>query len=152
LKEKELFKRWREQRKPKAREEILEAHLRLVIAIAVGTSKPKKGSPNQPRGHAADKRRERGFLGYGLPIDDLISEGNAGLVKALVAFNPDDERGARFATYARGFIRGAIMDYILRSWSIIHVPKSQKKIFFKLRREKERINALGNGDLKDEQV
>jgi len=92
------------------------------------------------------------YRGYGLPIGDIVSEGNIGLMQAVKRFDPD--RGVRLATYAMWWIRATIQDYILRSWSLVKVAASasQKKLFFKLRRAKSAISALQDGDLRPEQV
>ena len=92
------------------------------------------------------------YRGYGLPVSEIISEGNVGLLQALDRFEPD--RGFRFSTYAVWWIRASIQDYILRSWSLVKIgtTASQKKLFFKLRRTKSAISALQDGDLRPEQV
>ena len=92
------------------------------------------------------------YRGYGLPIADIVSEGNIGLMQAVKRFDPD--RGVRLATYAMWWIRATIQEYILRSWSLVKIAASatQKKLFFKLRRAKSAISALQDGDLRPEQV
>ncbi len=107
---------------------LVAAHLRLVARVA------------------------KGFRGYGMPIDDLIAEGNVGLLQALKGFDPD--RGARFATYSVWWIRAAIQEYILRSWSLVRIGTSaaQKKLFFNLRRIKADMKVLDNRECTPEQV
>jgi RNA polymerase sigma-32 factor len=121
-------KRWREHRDRDAAYQLVTSHLRLVAKIAMR------------------------YRGYGLPIGDIVSEGNIGLMQAVKRFDPD--RGVRLATYAMWWIRATIQDYILRSWSLVKVAASasQKKLFFKLRRAKSAISALQDGDLRPEQV
>ena len=121
-------KRWREHRDRDAAFQLVTSHLRLVAKIAMR------------------------YRGYGLPIADLVSEGNIGLMQAVKRFDPD--RGVRLATYAMWWIRATIQDYILRSWSLVKIAASasQKKLFFKLRRAKSAISALQDGDLRPEQV
>src|SRR5208282_533158 len=104
------------------------AHLRLVAKIAMG------------------------YRGYGLPVNELISEGNVGMLRAVERFDPD--RGFRLATYAMWWIRAAIQEYILRSWSLVKMgtTAAQKKLFFNLRKVKGKINALEEGDLRPEHV
>src|SRR6202035_323329 len=123
-----LAKRWREHDDRDAAHQLVTSHLRLVAKIA------------------------RGFRGYGLPIADLISEGHVGLMQAAERFEP--ERGFRFSTYAVWWIRAAIQEYILRSWSLVKMGTSanQKKLFFNLRKAKSRISALEEGDLRPDQV
>ena len=121
-------KRWREHRDRDAAFQLVTSHLRLVAKIAMR------------------------YRGYGLPIADIVSEGNIGLMQAVKRFDPD--RGVRLATYAMWWIRATIQDYILRSWSLVKIAASasQKKLFFKLRRAKSAISALQDGDLRPEQV
>jgi len=123
-----LAKRWREHEDPKAAQELITSHLRLVAKIAMG------------------------YRGYGLPIGEIISEGNVGLMQAVKRFEPD--RGFRLATYAMWWIRASIQEYILRSWSLVKMgtTASQKKLFFNLRKAKSRISAYEEGDLKPENV
>ena len=123
-----LAKRWREQGDRKAADQIVTSHLRLAAKIAMS------------------------YRGYGLPLSEIISEGNVGLMQAINRFEP--ERGFRFATYAIWWIRASIQDYILRSWSLVKIgaTANQKKLFFKLRSAKARIAALEDGDLRPEQV
>jgi RNA polymerase sigma-32 factor len=123
-----LAKRWREQGDRRAADEIITSHLRLAAKIAMG------------------------YRGYGLPVAEIISEGNVGLMQALNRFEP--ERGFRFATYAMWWIRASIQDYILRSWSLVKIgtTTNQKKLFFKLRSAKSKIAALESGDLHPDQV
>jgi RNA polymerase sigma-32 factor len=104
------------------------SHLRLVVKIA------------------------KGYRGYGLPISDVISEGNVGLMQALERFEP--EKGFRFATYAVWWIKAAIREYILRSWSVVKIgtATNQKKLFFNLRKAKHRISVLDDGDMRPDQV
>ncbi|MGA7808814.1 RNA polymerase sigma factor RpoH [Bradyrhizobium sp.] len=123
-----LAKRWREQGDRKAADQIVTSHLRLAAKIA------------------------RNYRGYGLPLSEVISEGNVGLMQAINRFDPD--RGFRFATYAIWWIRASIQDYILRSWSLVKIgtTASQKKLFFKLRSAKAKISALDNAELRPDQV
>jgi RNA polymerase sigma-32 factor len=123
-----LAKRWREQGDRDAADQLITSHLRLAAKIAMN------------------------YRGYGLPIAEVISEGNVGLMQALNRFEP--ERGFRFATYAIWWIRASIQDYILRSWSLVKIgtTTSQKKLFFKLRSAKNKIAALESGDLHPDQV
>jgi len=124
----ELAKRWRELGDREAADELITSHLRLAAKIAMG------------------------YRGYGLPVSEIISEGNVGLMQALNRFEP--EKGFRFATYAMWWIRACIQDYILRSWSLVKIgtTANQKKLFFKLRSAKSRIAALESGDLRPDQV
>jgi RNA polymerase sigma-32 factor len=125
----ELARRWREHGDRDAGNQIVTSHLRLAAKIAMG------------------------YRGYGLPISEIISEGNIGLLQALNRFEP--ERGFRFATYAIWWIRASIQDYILRSWSLVKIgtTANQKKLFFKLRSAKRKISALDSGgDLRPDQV
>jgi RNA polymerase sigma-32 factor len=121
--ERELAERWRDKRDRAALDELLGSHLRFVIKIA------------------------RGFTGYGLPFADLVAEGNVGLMQAAEKFDPD--RGFRFATYAMWWIRAAIQEYVLHSWSLVKMgtTAAQKKLFFNLRRLKGRMEELETGDL-----
>ncbi len=123
-----LAKRWREHRDPEAAQKLITSHLRLVAKIAMG------------------------YRGYGLPISEVVSEGNVGLMQAVKRFAPD--KGFRLATYAMWWIRAAIHAYILRSWSLVKMgtTASQKKLFFNLRRAKSQISALDEGDLHPDQV
>ncbi|MCC3246921.1 RNA polymerase sigma factor RpoH [Methylocystis sp. WRRC1] len=123
-----LAKRWREHEDPKAAQELVTSHLRLVAKIAMG------------------------YRGYGLPIGEIISEGNVGLMQAVKRFEPD--RGFRLATYAMWWIRASIQEYILRSWSLVKMgtTASQKKLFFNLRKAKSRISAFEEGDMRPENV
>ena len=123
-----LAKRWREHEEPEAARKLVTSHLRLVAKIAMG------------------------YRGYGLPVSEIVAEGNVGLMQAVKRFEP--ERGFRLATYAMWWIRAAIQEYILRSWSLVKMgtTAAQKKLFFNLRKAKSRINALDEGDLRPEQV
>jgi RNA polymerase sigma-32 factor len=123
-----LAKRWREQGDRHAADQLITSHLRLAAKIAMG------------------------YRGYGLPVAEIISEGNVGLMQALNRFEP--ERGFRFSTYAIWWIRASIQDYILRSWSLVKIgtTTNQKKLFFKLRSAKSKIAALESGDLHPDQV
>jgi RNA polymerase sigma-32 factor len=123
-----LAKRWREHEDPKAAQELITSHLRLVAKIAMG------------------------YRGYGLPIGEIVSEGNVGLMQAVKRFEPD--RGFRLATYAMWWIRASIQEYILRSWSLVKMgtTASQKKLFFNLRKAKSRISAYEEGDMRPEHV
>jgi RNA polymerase sigma-32 factor len=123
-----LAKRYQEHDDRKAAHKLVTSHLRLVAKIAMG------------------------YRGYGLPIGEVISEGNVGLMQAVKKFEPD--RGFRLATYAMWWIKAAIQEYILRSWSLVKMgtTANQKRLFFNLRRLKGRIQALDEGDLKPEQV
>jgi len=126
--EQELALAWRDRRDPEALDQIVGSHLRLVVKIA------------------------RGFAGYGLPLTDLVAEGNVGLMQAAEKFDPD--RGFRFATYAMWWIRAAIQEFILHSWSLVKMgtTAAQKKLFFNLRRLKGRMEELDQGDLSPEAV
>ena len=126
--EREIATAWREQRDRAALDELVGSHLRLVVKIA------------------------RGFVGYGLPLADLVAEGNIGLMQAAEKFEP--ARGFRFATYAMWWIRAAIQEYILHSWSLVKIgtTAAQKKLFFNLRRLKGQIQAIEEGDLTPEHV
>src|SRR6202049_2632772 len=119
-----LAKRWREHQDTEAAHKLVTSHLRLVAKIAMG------------------------YRGYGLPIGDVIAEGNIGLMHAVKRFEP--ERGFRLATYAMWWIRAAIQEYILRSWSLVKLgtTAAQKKLFFNLRKAKSKISALDEGDMR----
>src|SRR5437868_4305130 len=123
-----LAKRWKEHEDPEAARQLVTSHLRLVAKIAMG------------------------YRGYGLPIGEVISEGNVGLMQAVKKFEPD--KGFRLATYAMWWIRASIQEYILRSWSLVKMgtTAAQKKLFFNLRKAKSEISALEEGDLRPEQV
>ena len=123
-----LAKRWREHNDAQAAHKLVTSHLRLVAKIAMG------------------------YRGYGLPIGEVISEGNVGLMQAVKKFEP--EKGFRLATYAMWWIRAAIQEYILRSWSLVKMgtTAAQKKLFFNLRRMKGEMAALEEGDLRPDQV
>jgi RNA polymerase sigma-32 factor len=123
-----LAKRWREHGDRDAANQLVTSHLRLAVRIAMN------------------------YRGYGLPVSELISEGNVGLLQALDRFEPD--RGFRFSTYAMWWIRASIQDYILRSWSLVKIgtTTNQKKLFFRLRSAKNKIAALQNGDMHPDQV
>jgi RNA polymerase sigma-32 factor len=123
-----LAKAWQEHADQESAEKLITSHLRLVARIAMG------------------------YRGYGLPIGEVISEGNVGLMQAVKRFDPD--RGFRLATYAMWWIRASIQEYILRSWSLVKVgtTAAQKKLFFNLRRAKSQLQALEEGDLKPEHV
>lgn len=123
-----LAKAWREHGDTDAAQQLITSHLRLVARIAMG------------------------YRGYGLPIGEVISEGNVGLMQAVKRFEPD--RGFRLATYAMWWIRASIQEYILRSWSLVKMgtTAAQKKLFFNLRRAKSQLQALDDGDLKPEHV
>ena len=123
-----LAKSWREHGDRDAAHKLVTSHLRLVAKIAMG------------------------YRGYGLPISEIVSEGNVGLMQAVKRFEPD--KGFRLATYAMWWIKAAIQEYILRSWSLVKMgtTANQKKLFFNLRKAKSKISALGEGDLKPDQV
>jgi RNA polymerase sigma-32 factor len=123
-----LAKRWREHGDHAAAHKLVNSHLRLVARIATG------------------------YRGYGLPISELISEGNVGLIHALKRFEPD--KGFRLATYATWWIKAAIQEYILRSWSLVKMgtTANQKKLFFNLRKAKSKISVLDEGDMRPDQV
>ncbi|HEX8573463.1 MAG TPA: RNA polymerase sigma factor RpoH [Allosphingosinicella sp.] len=123
-----LAKRWTEHQDTDAAAKLVNSHLRLVAKIAMG------------------------YRGYGLPVSELISEGNIGLMQGVKKFEPD--RGFRLATYAMWWIRASIQEYILRSWSLVKMgtTAAQKKLFFNLRRMKNQIEAFEDGDLKPEDV
>jgi RNA polymerase sigma-32 factor len=124
----DLSRRWRDSEDTAAAHKLVTSHLRLVAKIAMG------------------------YRGYGLPIGELISEGNVGMMQAVKRFDPD--RGFRLATYAMWWIRAAIQEYILHSWSLVKMgtTAAQKKLFFNLRRLKGQMQAIEDGDLKPEQV
>ena len=123
-----LAKRWREHGDREAANKLVTSHLRLVAKIAMGDR------------------------GYGLPISEVISEGNVGLMQGVKRFEPD--KGFRLATYAMWWIRATIQEYILRSWSLVKMgtTANQKKLFFNLRKAKSKIAALQEGDLRPDQV
>ena len=123
-----LAKRWQQHEDIEAAHRLVTSHLRLVAKIAMG------------------------YRGYGLPIGEVISEGNVGLMQAVKKFDPD--RGFRLATYAMWWIRASIQEYILRSWSLVKMgtTAAQKKLFFNLRKAKSEISALQEGDLHPDQV
>jgi len=123
-----LAKRWQEHEDSEAAHKLVTSHLRLVARIAMG------------------------YRGYGLPISEVISEGNVGLMQAVKRFEPD--KGFRLATYAMWWIRASIQEYILRSWSLVKMgtTAAQKKLFFNLRRVKGQLQALEEGDLRPDQV
>jgi RNA polymerase sigma-32 factor len=121
-------KRWREHDDRDAAHHLVTSHLRLVAKIAMG------------------------YRGYGLPISEVVSEGNVGLMQAVKRFEP--EKGFRLATYAMWWIKASIQEYILRSWSLVKMgtTANQKKLFFNLRKAKSKISALQEGDLRPDQV
>ena len=123
-----LAKNWRESGNLKAAHKLVTSHLRLVAKIAMG------------------------YRGYGLPVNELISEGNIGLMQAVKKFDPD--KGFRLATYAMWWIKASIQEYVLRSWSLVKMgtTTAQKKLFFNLKKLKNQIAPGQDGDLKDEQV
>jgi RNA polymerase sigma-32 factor len=123
-----LAQRWRDGHDLEAAHRLVSSHLRLVAKIAMG------------------------YRGYGLPVSDLIGEGNIGMLRAVERFDPD--RGFRLATYAMWWIRAAIQEYILHSWSLVKMgtTAAQKKLFFNLRRLKGQMQAIEDGDLHPEQV
>jgi RNA polymerase sigma-32 factor len=123
-----LAKSWREHQDLDAAYKLVNSHLRLVAKIAMG------------------------YRGYGLPIEEVISEGNVGLMQAVKKFEPD--KGFRLATYAMWWIRASIQEYILRSWSLVKMgtTAAQKKLFFNLRKAKSEISALEEGDMRPDQV
>jgi RNA polymerase sigma-32 factor len=123
-----LATRWREHGDADAAHKLVTSHLRLVVKIAVG------------------------YRGYGLPVPEIISEGNVGLMQAAKRFDP--QQGFRFATYAMWWIKAAIHEYILRSWSLVKIgtTANQKKLFFNLRKAKSKISALEEGDMHPDQV
>src|SRR5271155_477376 len=124
----ELSKRWRDHEDMDAAHKLVTSHLRLVAKIAMG------------------------YRGYGLPVGELISEGNVGMMQAVKRFDP--ERGFRLATYAMWWIRAAIQEYILHSWSLVKMgtTAAQKKLFFNLRKLKGQLQAIEDGDLPPEIV
>ena len=121
-----LAKRWKEHEDPDAAKKLITSHLRLVAKIAMG------------------------YRGYGLPTSEIVAEGNVGLMQAVKRFDP--ERGFRLATYAMWWIRASIQEFILRSWSLVKIgtTSDQKKLFFNLRKAKNKINAIEEGDLTPE--
>jgi RNA polymerase sigma-32 factor len=123
-----LAKRWKEHGDAKAAQKMITSHLRLVAKIAMG------------------------YRGYGLPIGEVISEGNVGLMQAVKKFEPD--KGFRLATYAMWWIKASIQEFVLRSWSLVKMgtTANQKKLFFNLRKVKSQIEALEEGDLRPDQV
>jgi len=123
-----LARSWREHGDREAAHKLVTSHLRLVAKIAMG------------------------YRGYGLPISEVVSEGNVGLMQAVKRFEP--EKGFRLATYAMWWIKAAIQEYILRSWSLVKMgtTANQKKLFFNLRKAKSKISALEEGDLRPEHV
>ena len=123
-----LAKDWLDKNNTKAAHKLVTSHLRLVAKIAMG------------------------YRGYGLPVADLIAEGNIGMMHAVKKFDP--EKGFRLATYAMWWIKAAIQEFVLRSWSQVKIgtTASQKKLFFNLRKIKSKINALDDGDLSPDQV
>ncbi|MEO8758363.1 MAG: RNA polymerase sigma factor RpoH [Devosia sp.] len=123
-----LAKRYKEHEDPRAAQKLITSHLRLVAKIAMG------------------------YRGYGLPISEVISEGNVGLMHAVKRFEPD--KGFRLATYAMWWIRAAIQEYVLRSWSLVKIgtTAAQKRLFFNLRKVKGQIAALDDGNLHPDQV
>jgi len=123
-----LAKRWREHGDRDAAHQLVTSHLRLVAKIAMG------------------------YRGYGLPISEVVSEGNVGLMQAVKRFEP--EKGFRLATYAMWWIKASIQEYILRSWSLVKMgtTANQKKLFFNLRKAKSKISALDEGDMRPDQV
>src|ERR1700710_2969222 len=124
----ELARRWREHGDRDAANQLVTSHLRLAAKVAMG------------------------YRGYGLPVSEIISEGNVGLMQAVNRFEP--EKGFRFSTYAIWWIRASIQDYILRSWSLVKIgtTANQKRLFFKLRSAKSKIAAFESGDLRPDQV
>src|ERR1051325_4934250 len=123
-----LAKRYKEHEDPRAAQKLITSHLRLVAKIAMG------------------------YRGYGLPISEIVSEGNVGLMHAVKRFEP--EKGFRLATYAMWWIKASIQEYILRSWSLVKMgtTANQKKLFFNLRKAKSKISALEEGDMRPDQV
>ncbi|OAI42932.1 RNA polymerase subunit sigma-70 [Rhizomicrobium sp. SCGC AG-212-E05] len=121
-------KRWKEHEDPEAARRLVTSHLRLVAKIAMG------------------------YRGYGLPVSEIVSEGNVGLMQAVKRFEPD--KGFRLATYAMWWIRASIQEYVLRSWSMVKLgtTAAQKKLFFNLRKAKTNIGAIEEGDLTPEHV
>jgi len=123
-----LAKNWKTNGNIKAAEKLVTSHLRLVAKIAMG------------------------YKGYGLPVNEMISEGNVGLMQAVKKFEP--EKGFRLATYAMWWIRASIQEYILRSWSLVKIgtTTAQKKLFFNLKKIKNKIAPTSEGDMRDEHV
>ena len=123
-----LAKSWRERGDLKSAQKLITSHLRLVAKIAMG------------------------YRGYGLPVSEMVSEGNIGLMHAVKKFEP--EKGFRLATYAMWWIKASIQEYILRSWSLVKMgtTTAQKKLFFNLKKIKNQISPNTNGDLKNEHV
>ncbi len=123
-----LAKRWKEHEDPEAARKLVTSHLRLVAKIAMG------------------------YRGYGLPVSEIVAEGNVGLMQAVKRFDP--ERGFRLATYAMWWIRASIQEFILRSWSLVKIgtTSDQKKLFFNLRKAKNKISAIEEGDLTPEHL
>ena len=123
-----LAKRWRDRNDLKSAEKLVTSHLRLVAKIAMG------------------------YRGYGLPVSELVSEGNLGLMRAVKKFDP--EKGFRLATYAMWWIKASMQEYILRSWSLVKIgtTSAQKKLFFNLKKLKNKIAPRSEGDLKNEHV
>jgi RNA polymerase sigma-32 factor len=123
-----LAKRWKAHEDPDAARKLVTSHLRLVAKIAMG------------------------YRGYGLPVSEIVAEGNVGLMQAVKRFEPD--KGFRLATYAMWWIRAAIQEYILRSWSLVKMgtTAAQKKLFFNLRKAKNKIEAIEEGDMTPEHV
>ena len=123
-----LAKRFADRGDSEAAHKMVTSHLRLVAKIAMG------------------------YRGYGLPVSDLVSEGNIGLMKAVKKFDP--ERGFRLSTYAMWWIRASITEYVLRSWSMVKLGTmaAQKKLFFSLRKMKSRLNIIESGDLTPDQL
>ena len=123
-----LAKRYQEHLDSRAAHQLVTSHLRLVVKVAMG------------------------YRGYGLPLGDVVSEGNIGLMQAVKRFDPD--KGFRLATYAIWWIKASIQEYILRSWSLVKMgtTANQKKLFFNLRKAKNKLSALGEGDLRPDQV
>jgi RNA polymerase sigma-32 factor len=123
-----LSRHWRDHQDVEAAHKLVTSHLRLVAKIAMG------------------------YRGYGLPVGELISEGNVGMMQAVQRFDP--ERGFRFATYALWWIRAAIQEYVLHSWSLVKMgtTAAQKKLFFNLRRLKGQMQAIDDGDMQPEQL
>ncbi len=126
--ERTLAEKWRDEGDVDAAHALVTSHLRLVVKIAMG------------------------YRGYGLPVADLVSEGNIGLMKAVKKFEP--ERGFRLSTYAMWWIKAAITEYVLRSWSLVKMGTvaAQKKLFFSLRRHKQRLGIHDNGELNPDQA
>ena len=123
-----LAKNWREKGDKESAHKLVTSHLRLVAKVAMG------------------------YRGYGLPVNELVSEGNIGLMQAVKKFDP--EKGFRLATYAMWWIKAAIQEYVLRSWSLVKMgtTTAQKKLFFNLKKIKSQIAPNQEGDLKDDQV